>query len=173
MAKMQKLADMYSQRTVIAVQELAANGGIVEPVPSSYTTRDRVGLLINQIEFFMNDPDPAPFAATGDGYKLYVGQLFNNGAIPNTPATPGLILLHWVQLTQFAAAAGGLWRKRPDNFTFPEPKLVHPAALYVGMEGIAQAGALDGHFTIHYKYIDLAEADYLEIMQTIILQNAI
>lgn len=157
--------------------EAAANGGVIVQVPSSLTTRDKVGILIHSIEFLPEGvkTGAVPFVPTtgsADGMKMGITQLYNGGVVPEFN-DPGVIDCAYKIAYNWTQVGHVEMNTFPLRFVFESPKLAHPAALYWFFQGIAQAAALTVNFRMEYSYRDLSDSEYQDIIQTIVLQNSL
>jgi hypothetical protein len=174
MAKALKAADMYQQILVMTLTEAAANGGIITAIPTSQTIRDKVGIEIYAYEFHMSGAFGTEYAAVGDGVSFGLTQIQNGGIPPTTIAsTPGIICFESDYRHEMGVAATATLIHRPYRVRFETPFLAHPAALFAFHQGVSQAAALTARHKIWYKYVDIADDMYQEIIQTIVLQNSI
>lgn len=171
MAKLKNRTDL-PQYFGMADTEAAANGGVLTQIPTSLTTREKVGILIHSVEFLSElfKTGSSPFAANGDGYIVGLTQLFNAGAVPDYN-DPGVI--EWHEELAVVMAAGSHIISSPVRMVYPIPKLAHPASLYWFFQGIGQAAALTMNVRLEYSYRDLSSDEYQDIIQTIVLQNAL
>lgn len=157
--------------------EAAANGGVIVQVPSSLTTRDRVGILIHCVEFLPEGVKTGVVplisgAGTPDGIKMGITQLYNGGTVPEFN-DPGVIDCRYKVVYDATAVAFVDFAVFPLRFEYATPKLAHPAALYWFFQGITQAAALSMNFRMEYSYRDLSDTEYQDIIQTIVLQNSL
>jgi len=170
--KASKINDAFLNVMTTTLTEGGANAGVVTQFSTSLTTRDKIGILIHKAELYKTTDDP--FTADGDGFQWGLTQIYNSGSVPTTIiATPGIVLFKRKIRQDCGTAATINMVTDPEEHIFPEPVLVHPASLYGLLQGVSQAGALIAYLRIYYKYVDLTEADYQEILQTIIIQNAL
>lgn len=154
--------------------EGAANGGVITQFPTSLTTRDAVGVLIHRVEFLTSDEitGGCPHAANGRGYFVGLTQLYNAGSVP-TYNDPGV--LAWrIKSCMYLSAVDFKIHESPMVLDFTDdPLLAHPAALYWFFKGVGQAAALTMSVRLKYSYRDLTSNEYQDILQTIVLQNAL
>jgi hypothetical protein len=162
-----KMVDLPQYYTDNAT-EGAANGGTMNQIPSSLTTRDKTGILIHSYEIW---GDAEMFAADADGVAYGITQLYNAGTVPGFGA-PGVID-HQRKITKAYSSVGVRIVEMPFKTVFDQPRLAHPAALYWYFTGVAQGAALTLYFRMEYSYVDLTDLQYQDIIQTIVLQNAL
>jgi hypothetical protein len=172
MAKAKAISDRYLQNLDFRSDEAAANGGKIYQVPTSFTTSDKVGLEIHEIEINFPGPASTLFLATGDGFIWGCGQIYNNGIVPTSQiASPGI--LHWEEINRLecGTAANAIIVPLKFRREFATPRIVHPASLFVFHKGVSQPNELISYWRIAYKYVELSDQDYQEILQTVILQG--
>jgi hypothetical protein len=174
MAKAKAISDRYLQNLDFRSDEATANAGKIYQVPTSFTVRDKVGLEIHEVEINFPGPLSTVFTATGDGFIWGCGQIYNNGIVPTSQiASPGI--LHWEELSRLecGTAANAIIGSMKFRREFAIPRIVHPASLFVFHKGVSQPNELISYWRIAYRYVELAEADYQEILQTVILQGSL
>jgi hypothetical protein len=152
-----------------AATETGANTGVMAQVPSSLNTRDKVGILIHGYEMYFGATDI--FAADADGVQFGLTQLYNQGTVPDF-GSPGLVDMQTYFIKAYSSV-GVRVNVLPYKVTFDNPRLCHPAALYWFFTGLGQPAALGCAIRMEYSYVDLSDAQYQDIIQTIILQNAL
>jgi hypothetical protein len=148
--------------------EAGANAGVIAQVPSSINTRDKVGVLVHSLEM---DFGSDPFAADADGITFGLTQLYNRGTIPGM-LDPGVIT-YQIRQVKVYSSVGVMLKERPFRVVFDNPRLAHPAALYWFFQGLSQGAPLTANMRMEYSYVDLTDTQYQDIIQTVILQNAL
>jgi hypothetical protein len=166
------------QYTGLYLEEAIAGNGIAVPFPSTVNAAEKVGIEIHEVQFFLGAPGfvlDAPQsivvmalgqiesripAVVGDG-----PQVFPNGTVA---------LARWEATEDIATAlVNGLLVQDIFRDLSSNPILVHPAALF-GMIISDNAGAVArGWVRIGFKYVELTDADYNDILQTVLYQNVI
>jgi len=176
MAKQTARVSDRPQSITLTIEEAVAITGTVTQFPTSLTTRDKVGLLIKKIEFLIEQASWATIVGAGDhGAIIGVTQLYNGGVAPTIDQleAPGLVGL--VRFLKFGITEVGILNYRePCEVNLPDDGiLVHPASLYGFIRGYGIGVAIEGRIRMTYTYQDLSDAEYQEILQTIIIQNAL
>lgn len=165
MAKVQKI-DRIQFAEVFPIETVANNGNTVQ-FPTGMTNQDRVGILIHQVEYDFSGVYLALLAAAADQIHASLHQIQTQNGV--TSGRLGLISHMHID---FVAAAGGI-STQPWKIRFDEPVLAHPAALYGTVCGQNLAAVVAGRIRIGFTYVDLAEADYVDLWQTILMPNLI
>jgi len=157
------------QFAVVRVIQTAADTTTTEQFPTSQTIRDKVGILISRIEVHFVAADITALNAAGDCVQAFVFQLLNNIPAGTTPWPVGGI--YWGEKNHPGAAVSVINEDGMLDWRPSEPILVHPASLFAGVSSTGTGLACDATFRITFKYVDLEDADYQDLFQTIIAQN--
>ena len=164
--------DQYAQWMQVTLQEPAANTGIVEAFPTSITTREKVGVKILAAHLYHNHTNL--FSGTGDGLAFGLLQLYKDGNAPYTMVSPvGIIGLRTIYSNDRGVAATSIFTESPIDLNLRAPVLCHPASLYASILGISQVNPITAYMRIYFEYVDLTDEEYQEILQTVIIQNAL
>lgn len=163
------------QYYTVDLTEAAANGGIIQQIPTSLTTRDRTGILIHEvgIQFSMANlanPLTYAFTATTDGFFWGISQLYNAGAVPDSNA-PGILEHQFICRSDVGTAANAVFLQFPITIKYDTPLLAHAASIYLFCKGNSQPNALTYRMRVSYSYTTLNQDQYMDILQTIILNN--
>jgi hypothetical protein len=163
------------QKAFVVATEGGANAGIVVPFPSSISTRDPIGIEI--LRWFLGVSAPADvFTAAADGFFTGLTQLWNNGAPPSLAsagAYGGLVDFHKITRSDAGTAANAYIMDACFFWDLPYPQLVHPAAIFAFIQGISQPGALTVSIGMEYRYVELSDKQFQDILQTIIVANSL
>lgn len=170
--KSTKATIAYEDRDQFAVVRITQTGVDTttnEQFPTSQTIRDKVGILISRIEVHFLAVDITALNAAGDAVQAYVFQLLNNVPIGTDPWPMGGIFFR--EISHPGAAVSVINQDGHIDWTPVEPILVHPASLFAGIASTGTGLACDATFRITFKYVELEDADYQDLFQTIIAQN--
>lgn len=154
--------------------QTAANTQIVSQVGTSYSAKDKVGIEISRIEYY---PAAVNFymeevAAANEYFYFGLTQLYSAGAAPTLPSRAGVV--DWNLIGNFFSTAVGRELLRlPIIFEPPEPVLVHPASLYAFCQSANLANAITIYLRMWFRYVDLTDAEFQEILQTILIQDTL
>jgi hypothetical protein len=160
------------QWCTIRSQEASANSGKVIQFPTSITTRDRVGIEVITLEqdfTFVVDP----LAVYNSGFAWGLTQLYNAGTAPTGIYDPGVVILQRIMNRKFGTAATELNVDQMFTLRLSEPMLTHPASLYAFIIGYGQTNPLPINMRVLFRYVDLDEKTYQDLLQTIIAQNVL
>jgi hypothetical protein len=167
-----KQADRLQTISIELDGEDVAGQGKATAFPTSISTAERIGIEIFRAEYLVEIATlTALMLAAADTMMFGLTQIEANIPDNNNPHLAGVI--DHKELVLMAAPTGPMVQF-PLVTEFPEPILVHPASLYGWQRGENLGGVMGAvHVKIWFKYVDLAEKDYTDILQTIIMQNVI
>jgi hypothetical protein len=178
MATKKGLLDQYPQTVTLRATEAVVTDGVIMQVPSSYSMRDRVGMEI--IGW-----DVLPYGAAGwlsflaaDGDYLGIGlsHLFRGGTIPAIEEPTGMIDMDLLYLEYFSVTAAGMQKTYMDNVRrhmLHQPIIAHPASLWVWAITFAGAVPLDVIVKVHYRLIEITDAQWQELFESILIRDTI
>lgn len=158
----------------LALTQTAANDPVIEKVPTSYTTKDKVGIEIMQVDYFIHATDDTLVEFKSDSELLKYGltQLYKSGSPPSLPTEAGLIDYRMLGY-HLETGVGFSFVHQPITFKPLEPILVHPASLYAWMRSDNLDAAVYIYVALWYRYVDLTPDEFQDILQTIILQDTL
>jgi hypothetical protein len=148
------------------------NVGMIEQVATSYSTKDPIGIEIHQLDWYpyMENWSAAVLDAIGEFFFWGLTQLYKAGTAPSLPNEAGMVDFE-VEAYHEKTAVGFKTFQWPRKWIPKEPILVHPASLYLfcGSSGLDSACSI--YMTMWFKYVDLSQQEFQDILQTIILQD--
>lgn len=165
------------------VQQVAANTGATNPFATTISTAERVGMEILRVQYDFVDLGTDPIddiLGIGHGILTACLTMINGNAAQAGNIDPllvkpsGVLDFHaWYNETAGAVIAPDIQRSVIHDFK-DAPLIAHPAALYAGVNTLGVAGQFASiAVTLHFRYLTLSDADYTDILQGIIIQNAI
>lgn len=177
MAKTQTVSDVIPNIYVLPLL-CPANDGIITAMNSNYTRADKVGLLIQRIEYVVALTElQTALAVVGDQLTVGITQLYNGGV------APGLLPLGTgtrqpiIDMKHFCmGSAAGIPLPLPrDIITTEYPVgrelLAHPSAIYGFARGSSLAGTVNFYVRLFYTIKELSDDDYNELVQNVLLQD--
>jgi hypothetical protein len=188
MAKAKKKIDLYDQEVCLQMPCDHTAGGAplhVLHVPSAFSPKDRVGLVISRIEWChtMAEYLVNVFAALGDVWTFGLSFLADAPEIYGfNPDDVGLVDYNRLELNGplGPAAPTTAWIERfpiVKDFTGKPGggKLVHPSVLYVwsGTNTALASALLVLTCRIHYTTVDLSEDDYRELWEARVISQTV
>ena len=160
------------QRASVYVASGAAGAGAATAFDTNMSASDKRGIEILKIQYDIESSEI--FDASGESVTLALTQVGANipalgGDDPDTLNPPGAL----DHASFFAAGipVSGVWSKMHDFSNCP--LLAHPASLYGTIDGESLGGVVNGYITIYFRYVDLADDDYNDILQSYIVQNVL
>lgn len=163
--------DKYRQYASVFAQEAMAGAGATEQFPTSQTIRDRVGIEIYEMEINFPVSVLALLVGAQDFLRAGITQLANNIPTGALPYPNGVVGWEQVELLLAPSAVGQELQRQPLRVEFKEPILVHPASCFGFVIGNSLAAVASANIRMGFKYVELAEQDYADILQTVIAQN--
>lgn len=166
------------QRITLKLLETAANGGIVTQFPTSLTTRDKTGIEIWRWMVEFNSKDNY-LAADLDSLKVGITQLYGGGVTPGGTSqivgssVAGVVDWRVFSVDDHGTPATTIMAQNNLVFDLPHHPIVHPASVYGFVKGESQSNPIECYISLEFTYVDLTEQDYLDILQTIIVQNSL
>jgi hypothetical protein len=170
MAKAKSAFDLYPQFALVVPAEAVAGDGVTVQVPTTYSLKDKVGLVILSVDYMVPQEVHNLLVANDDEILLGVHQLENRrpelGGMNHFGN--GIIDIYYLKGTVGAAGY-----PVHHDYSVQGGILVHPSALFVTAQGASIADVVTAEVRINYKLVELSDSDYQDIFQTIITQNAI
>jgi hypothetical protein len=178
MAKTSKLTDQYPQTVTIHALEAVAGNGFIVQVPSSYSMRDRVGMELIGWDVAPYGPGAwaAQLAADGDYAGFGLSHLFRGGTIPAIEEPTGMIDLDLLYREYLSVTAAGIHIENVQPYmrhVFPQPIIAHPASVWVWGIMFTGSAALDIIIKVHYRLIDINDAQWQELFESILIRDTI
>lgn len=168
------------QRVCMSLVEATTNGGKITQVPTSFSTKDKIGIEILRAEYFVRDQDGASLTGglVADGSKVSFGlcQLYKSNVPPLSPLEPGVVDFNVISHVNLETGTMANLRRQseivwPLERDYPGGILVHPASIYAWIRGTDAAQEMEVDIWLTFRYVDLSNEDYLDILQNVILQN--
>jgi hypothetical protein len=157
------------------VVETVASTPVISAVPTSISMAEKIGIEIVEAKVFLYNNGWAAegLVAAGDGMFAGLTQMYRGGTPPTYPNDQGVIM--YERYTRaFLTGVGFSDVKQPIfHKVFPEPILVHPAALYAFTGGVSVATVCSARFDIGFRYVELTDKDYQDILQGVLLQDTL
>lgn len=157
--------DKYANSMYTAVVESAANTLTFAEMTVGLNIFDKVGLLINRIEWF----DHLNLLVAADD-RIDFGIAASNQFVAVGPSVTSIIFYHRVTLKGIGAPANALMEDIPlvDDFsTMPGGGiLVAPKPLYLFTKGTALASASEVEARLFFTVIKMRPEDYFELLES-------
>lgn len=176
MAK-QKLLDRVQSIGVYVVETGADSGGYTK-FPTTIGANEHVGIEIRKVSYNLVEIETTTSQACSIAMAL--GQIATN--FPEPESNNSLIGYPTGTLDKVVFNfAGDITAPGDASFVnhtverdFSDlPLLAHPAALYAQIIGARNAAAAKGTIHIHFNYVNLTDAEFMDLLQGYIVQNAI
>lgn len=161
----------------LTVAETVAGNGKTEQFPTNLSAAERIGIEIHQIQYLFTGLGAI---LNAEAAQILTGICQIGTKIPDPSGEDDQIspngTVHLCKLectgTDLGAAAGQIDQDKFYDLS-AAPPVVHPAALY-GSVMTDNAGAVGKvHIRIGFRYVELTEQDYTDILQTVLYQNII
>lgn len=160
--------DKFANYAVLTCTESAANTLTFKKLETGISLTEKVGWIINRIEYYLTHLNTTVFNAAGDAF--YYGLALSNGF--SVPAVDRNEIIDYNQ-HEFqiygAAASTGEFVRRPlvkDLSTLPGGGiLIPPAPLYLYAMGSGLTAANGVTARIHYTMISLKTEEFWELVE--------
>jgi hypothetical protein len=163
-------ADAEYQRLDVLIFQAIANTDRVAKVDSSINIKEKTAIQIDYIEFTINDV----LLAGADSVKFGFMRTYNNGVAPDYPNySVGIIDWNSWSVRDFGVAATNAIIIMPFQKQIIERPLVHPQSLYWFVSSSALGANAEIRATVYYKYVNLTEASYSEMLQQMLSTSSL
>lgn len=171
-----KIIDMYLQEYNHELKQTAGDGGIIEKIDSNLSAKDRVGLLVHEIQAMPSSISlwKAQYLDQDDSVHWGISTLYRAGSTPSHLNDSGVLYMEHLQMVEVGVSANHATQRWPVRHTFPEPLLLHPAATYLFFSTVS-FGASNMYWQVKlmYKYKALTEDEWRELFEAAIMQNVV
>lgn len=165
--------DQYLQFYKTQLLEGSADVGVLQEINTSITAKDKIGMEIYEIEFDADEDDwNLCYSAGNSGIAVGLTTLYRGGVVPRNADQDGVIFHEKRVRTDFGTAGNGIISESIHR-EFNVPLLVHPAAVWIFIKGLATGAPNRINCKIGYKYVTLTDKMYEELFQTTLLQNIV
>lgn len=160
--------DQYVNMLVQTITMSAANTLTFSEINIGLNLFDKVGLLVNRIEYH-------PTLATlqdidTDGDSISIGLTTNNTLASLNPSNAAVIDLQQLHRVDAGAAANAILVQTPLIHDFSTLRgggmLIAPKPLYIAMMSAGLTAAGVAYFRLYFSLVQLSDAGYLELLQT-------
>lgn len=169
-----KELDAYPQSIFIEVKQDAANSDKVEQVPTSFSTRDRMGMLLLECNVYANASggfEVDPLVATGDSINFGLSHLYAGGSVRTVTLNEGLIFLQSIARVDAGTPADTFLSQSPFRYVPREPVLCHPASLFCFLDSANLGSVATVYFEIIYKYMTLTDQMWQDMWESILIKD--
>ena len=170
--------DTYVNTVGISKAIPSTAGQANEKVSSAYSSKDRVGMIIHEVEYTFSLLQ-ALFDSAGDGIRFGLSVASVQSDTGNAVSDAGVMDFNIISRFDIGTAAIGEIRDhtvvRKNFSTYPGGGLlVHPAFLYVWIYTQATLGTTADLYTrIRYTVTALSDSDYMDLWQNMILLTTV
>lgn len=157
----------FCTQAVIEVTESAANTLTMEKLETGLSIYDKVGWVLNRVEYRLGSGVPALFNASGDYLQMALVMSNQLTALnDNDPAIYTNLMLYRVDIG--AAASGSIMTNvyAQDFAALPGGGLlILPNPLYLAVKGTGLTGASSVVARIYYTPMEMADQDFTNLIQ--------
>lgn len=168
MAKMTKSQQEYVSQALITCNESAANTLTFQKLEAGLSPLERVGWILQRVEFKVSAAVYGFFNSTGDSLKMALtvsGQL--TGLVDTDPA---LIAVRTITRVDYGAAASGFIADTVFTQDYSTLQggglLVLPNPIYLGVVGTGLSNASGISARLYFIPIELSSDDYFNLVQS-------
>lgn len=163
----------------VTMREAIIDEGGYTKFPTSIAANEKVGIEITRIQYDLLNPECLENVASAVGFS--VGQIAANFAEPTPAAGANLLGYPTGCLDKAVIISAGDVQVAGDMKVYETivhdfsntPLLAHPAALYAQIISSNTGALAIGYCVIHFRYVDLTDAEFMDLLQGYIVQNAI
>lgn len=168
MAPKTSKADKYTNLIVHSVTCSAANTLTFSEINVGLNLFDKIGLLVERLEFEPSNAAMGEMTTAGDGITL---ALSSSNALANLLPNQAEIIssIEVIRLDLGVAASGWLTEKSfMRNFSGLSGGglLIPPKPLYFGINTGGLASAATAYLRIYFTIVQLTDSEYLELLET-------
>ena len=161
--------DRYANFAQVTVTETGANTETFTDMLTGISLGQRIGILVDQIDYYILPQTLELIIATGDAFTF--GWTTSNAAGSLAVDSRRTIHIAWVTIGTIigtAASAGNLF-VQPLSFKFDPPIIIASPRIFGVALGasLAAAGRIDSR--LYYRYEPLTSQEYLELAETFLL----
>lgn len=162
------MGDNFTSQAVFNVTESAANTLTFEKLETGLSVYDKIGWVIQRIEWRLSSAVPALFNSAGD--TLSMGLTITNSLTSLGDENPACLTIKRLLRTDYGAAATGIFMPMDYVTDFTTLSgggiLTLPNPLYMGLQGGGLSGAATVVTRIYFKAIELSDTDYFNLVQS-------
>jgi len=161
------IAGLYSAQAQFDVTESAANTLTFEKLDTGMSVYDKVGWVINRVEFRLAASSYALFNGSGD--YLIMALTATNSLTALNPNNPAIYIYRQILRQDLGTAATGLFVDTSFDIDYSNLPgggiLVLPSPFYMGIVGSGLSGAATCITRIYFQAIDMSDQDYFNLVQ--------
>jgi len=156
--------DLYANIMAQEVVESAANTITSAEVRMAISIGERIGMLIDQIDYFVTE---ASLAVWGDRDTILAALSTRSDLTSLTTAFNERSVIHLFQLTHKISTSGRTDLLMPFQHQFFPPLITVPnrGSLYLYVQGISMGQAITIQARVYFRYVDLTDATFLELAE--------
>ena len=160
--------DKYSNMIVKTVVSSAANAQTYAEITLGLSLFDKVGLLIQRIEYHLTGSSIGELTTTAD--EINIGLVTSNQPASMLPTDNSVIHQMKMGRLDLGVAAAATLFHLPMVFDFSQLQgggiLITPRPFFAGIKTIGLASAATAHIRIFFTVIKLSGEDYFELLET-------
>jgi len=162
------IAGAFASQAVLEVTESAANTLTFQKLETGLSVYDKIGWVLNRVEFRLGSGVPALFNASADVLQMALTMSNSLTALAdNDPAIYTNLMLYRID---YGTAATGVLAENlyaQDFGMLPQGGiLILPNPLYLGVKGTSLTAAASVVARIYYSAIELSDTDYFNLVQS-------
>lgn len=162
--------DRYSNILAGTVTETGANTITFDEINLPVSLATRRGILIDEVRYFPNAAALNDLVAEGD--VITAGVVTSENVTDLNDPTDRRILDQFALTAHVnGTAASGLVAKAPYIHQLFPPIIFAGQRIFFALAGVGLDAAATMRFRLHYRFIDLTPAEYLEIAETFQLSS--
>ena len=161
-------SDLYANTITKGVLSDAADAIVFNEISMGLNVFDKVGILIQRIEYIFNW---SVFTAMNASADQFVQALTTSDQIVDlSVANLDVVDQYSVRRQDFGTAASGFVFERPAAHDFStlagSGLLIPPRPLYAAVQTVSIASAYTFYLRIFFKMVQLKDSEYLELLET-------
>lgn len=162
------IAGNFASQAVLSVTETAANTLTFTKLETGLSVYDKIGWVLNRVEFRLGSGVPALFNASGD--FLQIALSMSNSLTALSDDDPAIYTNLMLYRVDYGTAASGMLEPNlysQDFSGLPQGGiLILPNPLYLGVRGSSLTAASSVVARIYYTAIELSDTDYFNLVQS-------